>query len=107
MQNGPAACLQSGRLKFSSLFHPPARGSLKYDTAVWITATVTGIFGAAGFGDGRLRCVEWASGGRRPLDVMIESSGHDQACEFSRITLRIRFRWSAARLRTTRLATQS
>jgi hypothetical protein len=32
---------------------PPARGSLKYDTVVWIAATVTGSFGVAGFGDGR------------------------------------------------------
>jgi hypothetical protein len=81
---------------------PLAWGSLKYDTLTWIAATVTGIFGAAGFGDGRRRCVEWASGG--PLDVMIEPSGLDQACEFLRVRLRIRFRWSAARLRTTRPA---
>jgi hypothetical protein len=66
---------------------------------------VTGMIGAAGFRDGRRQCVEWASCGRRPLDAMFEPTGLDQACEFSRIMLPGRFRWSAAGLRTTRPAT--
>ncbi len=41
---------------------PKPWGLLKYDAAAWIDATVTESFGAGGFGDGRLRCFEWASG---------------------------------------------